>query len=419
MHQRTRRWICRALFVGLCGVPTLGVLGWSLWLRMPAATYQCQWRLAQQLGLGVQLDQVHYPRPGVMVCSGLKLRDPELGRMLAKIDRVEATTVGPSLRLRAGTVALSVAALDDCWQLVDRRLRVTSATDLQVAVDRVTWRDDQVPRQLTDVKVTMQASLQGSEAVVDGHVAGDQPVRIRWVRNRQHDHPAMAWEIETGRAPLPCSLVATMFPAFAPFGVGTHFRGSLRATRVAGEYRGEVVGELAGLDMEALLSERFPYRLTGHGRIAIHRARFRGGRLEEATISLLVGPGEIERELIVRGSQLLAMRPAVRVESLNVVESYDQLGLAVYLGPQGIVLRGICDGSTPGTLLKSRFGPLVMLDEPQHPAQPVASLLTLLARQGEKTVPVAASTQRLAAILPLPSSTVRQVQHARPVTRER
>ena len=93
MHEKTRRWICRAAFLAVCAVPTvwlLGAIGYRhspLFVRRQIAIWE---RAVQQhSGFLVQIGRVSYPRGDVALLEGVRLTDPDSQRLVVQIRQAE------------------------------------------------------------------------------------------------------------------------------------------------------------------------------------------------------------------------------------------------------------------------------------------------------------------------------------------
>ena len=92
LHDRTRRIICRALFL-LGGVLPIGlVAAWCLLVRSPMEVSAVRGRLETALGLNVKLEKVSYPRPDCTLLQGIELSDPETGQTVAAARLVEISS---------------------------------------------------------------------------------------------------------------------------------------------------------------------------------------------------------------------------------------------------------------------------------------------------------------------------------------
>ena len=90
LHDRTRRRLTILAFCCLCVIPTILVLGWGLWRRLPGHIGAEARRLGQQLGVKVTLEGIQRLRPRTVLYKGLALIDPETGATLLKCRRLEA-----------------------------------------------------------------------------------------------------------------------------------------------------------------------------------------------------------------------------------------------------------------------------------------------------------------------------------------
>ena len=142
LHDKTRRRICVALFMGLCVFPTVVIGAWCVSRQLPGYTAAEALRLESQLGLDVNLAQFSHPTPGVALYRGLELVDPESGRTVARCRMLEATwgetsdsqgNSQPVLILTASQPEIEGESFDQLSRLVDRLLRGnTTAADVSI-----------------------------------------------------------------------------------------------------------------------------------------------------------------------------------------------------------------------------------------------------------------------------------------------
>jgi hypothetical protein len=414
LHDTTRRRICLAAFFALCLAPTACVLGWGVARSLPGHRRGEAERLGQLLGLEVMLDGVRHPRPGTVLYEGVELRDPETGLTILRSRLVEAvwTRTAASdgqqksaLILFASQPEIETSQVGCLWQLWQRL--VVAAPGGQTPELRLTAGELAIngprPRTLYDVDAGLGAVPAGVQAEVAFRLADTktgEPARIRIVRNRQVAPPLTSFEIDTGGGEVPCCLFSEVASGLRVLGGASRFTGYVVANQSSSaEWEGEVKGKLLDIDFESMVSEHFPHKLSGLAEVAIDRACFRGGRLEEASGTLHAGPGVIGRTLVEAATEHLALPCRPPKADLPDLISYGQIAARFTLNAKGLVIHGDCEKTARGTVLLAEGQPV--LSGMENPV-PVVGLIRTLVPAKEVHVPAARQTDWLARHLPVP-----------------
>jgi len=430
LHDKTRRRMCRAGFFLLCVVPTVLVAGWCVVRCRPGRVAAEATRLSRELGLEVSLEGFQYLRPGVMRYEGVELLDPETGRTVLQCHTLRAEWAekvdrqGQSkslLLLTASDTVLETAAFDRLGQWLHRMLGRRAGLapiDVRLAADGVVLHPgdpSDVPAALTELGGGIQSFSNGSQAWADFRFSaeddgkgGGKPIRVRIVRSRGEGRPRVGFEVDTGGASVPCRLLAWGLPALDALGPRSEFSGYVRASRPAigsteSGWDGEIGGQLTDVDLGRLVREKFPHDLSGIAEIGIERARFRRGRLEEASGTLSIGPGEMGRSLWEAAMTSLQLQPYGQPVLSGDAIPFEQLAVSYVLDSHGLRLRGQCPSAPAGTILVDRYGRF--LGEPAGPL-PVAALVQALIPSGEVRVSATRQTDWLMRRLPLPEAAV-------------
>jgi hypothetical protein len=415
-YDKTRRRIALTAFFLLCLAPTAAVVGWCIAWRVPWHVHSEAERLSRQLGVDVSLDALRHPRPGVVVYEGLKLSDPETGRVVLRCRALEATWTKmtdaagnrrPAVVLAASQPEIEAAAVERLWQLVQGLVqgqRVGMEAELRLTAGELTLSAGENSQTLADVEAGMGAAPGGVQAEAAFRLAGantaGEPVRLRLVRNRQVTPPANGFEMDTAGVEVPCPLLSLGPADFGWLGPASRFRGWLWANQAAGGWNCKVVGQLRNVDLNCLVSEQFPHKLSGTADIDVQHARFQHGRLEEAVGALSAGPGVIGRSLVnAAAAHLRLARPDDGAAAGDLLP-YTQLALTFQIAPGGLRLEGRCTGTAPGTVLADDRGRL--LGSPAVQPQPVVALIQTLVPANEIQVPATRQTDWLARRLPVP-----------------
>ena len=243
----------------------------------------------------------------------MKASDPETGKPIFRCRLLEIARQRSGGQRSQGRAALTIAAsqpeveaaaLDRIWKCLQRALESAPGqfdADLQLSAAELTLCAAEGSQTLTDVEGLMETLPGGTHAQLHFRLVGantPEPARIRLVRNRQASPPEDGFELYTGGGELPCNVLAMGLAELKPLGPRCRFRGCIWASETPDGWDGEVTGQLVGLDLGSLITDHFPHRISGIGEATIQRARFRRGRLEEATGIVAAGPGTIDRPLL-------------------------------------------------------------------------------------------------------------------------
>jgi hypothetical protein len=224
--------------------------------------------------------------------------------------------------------------------------------------------------------------------------------------------------LATGSTPLPCSLVASIWPIVAQVGKVCEFRGTIGASVENDRWRAQLRGQLSRIDLNLLVSRHFQHKLTGLADADLQLATIENGRIEAASGKLSAGPGLIGRSLIDSAETSLQtpIAPeATKIETRTL--PYTRLHAAFQISPAGLALRGAIP-EMPGVLVANERTPLVL--EPVAPLQSVLNLVRALVPVSELQVPATRESDYLTRALPIPSVAPAEgldepVPNARPV----
>ena len=416
LYDRTRRQICIAAFFAFCVAPTVIVLACGVWRHLPWQVDREAERLSRQLGQKVSLEGVRHLRPGVVLYEGLELSDPETGQTVLRCRLLETNWERPtgqegsceaSLTLIASQPEIEAAQLDQFWQLVRRVLTRRAGCpriDVRLTAGELTIRAGESSQTLTGVQGRIRTLASGTRAEVDFRLAGvemPEPARIRVNRNCQIDPPATGFELHTGGVALPCSLLATGLPGLERLGSRSDFCGHVAANETPQGWNGQLAGRLTNVDLDRLVTGRFPHKLSGMADVTITKARIEHGRLEELAGSLAAGPGVISRSLLDASVSRLGLAAGNgEPEVPGYLVPYEQLAVAFLIDSEGLRLAAQSPQGSSRAILTGRYGPL--LGEPASGPQPVVALLAMLVPLSEVQVPATRQTDWLMRHLPVP-----------------
>ena len=225
------------------------------------------------------------------------------------------------------------------------------------------------------------------------------PMELRVTRNRQVTPPVtqIEWDCPV---PLPGSLAAEFLPELAELGNQATISGSGRLLWEPDNLRGQLAGEVRGIDLSRLIGERFPHLLTGQAQLKLDEATLDGGRLMSARGTLATsGSGRIGRSLLVAAQEHLALVAELPADDQESI-AYRELALHFELRDQGLHLAGIDDSQA--SLITTDAGPLLAAAPEGHQV-PAIALVRTLVPNSRVQVPATKQTAALLRMLPLPA----------------
>jgi len=413
LSDRFRRRLGLVLFVFLCLVPTGLVLALGVARHLPRHVRNAQQRLSFQLGRTVTLGRVRHPRPGVIVYEQLRCLDPAGGQPLLACGqvRVERTRSGVALprgrgvlKLTANHVEVDARRGERLWPLLVRLLERRPGGepfDLEWSAGEVAISGPSTCFALGGVRGSVKTRPQGAQAEVVFRPAAEdtaKPVRLRLVQNRQVDPAVLGFDLETGEGSVPSDFLGLALPPMQGLGSACRFGGSLWANHAAHGWEGELVGRFADVDLDRLVTDRFPHRLSGTAQVTLEKVRFRSGRIEHAAGMLSAGRGVASRSLVESAMHRLAVWSANPLSGPGRLVAFDQLAVAFHLDAGGLWLEGRCPAAPPGTILLGAYGQ--RFAQPPDGPKPLADLVGMLVGDEQSQVPAAPQTAWLLSRLP-------------------
>ena len=409
LHETTKIYLCRAAFVALCIVPTLAVLARSAIVHLPGYTREHERAIAAELGLHAQLAKASSPRPGTMLYESLELSDPETRQPLARLPWVEVRTVGSVVHVKLPFPVM----------INGTRLDALGRTARDAARQGRSWRDVRLRAQNLTVHLgdgdQSFTDLDGHIETTDEHarfklnfrrsVVGErsaEPAEIEFVRQGRSTTPSGFFQLTTGPAPLPCSLARSLWPGVECLGTASEFEGRVFVSEQAGRTKTQVSGRLTRVDLDLLVSGRFPHQLSGLADVELAQVAIEDGRIESAGGKITAGPGAVSNSLVQ--SALVHLRLQGATESKagpDQLLPYRRLAFAFAINSEGLALHGEA-AQTPGAMLVDDHGK-ILLHEPSVLSQPVVSLARTLVPQSEVQVPATRESAALVRTLPVPS----------------
>jgi hypothetical protein len=412
LHDRTRRRIALTLFMLLGLAPTAVVLAYGLARHLPGHARSVADRLSLQLGLKTSLSSVEYVCPGVVRYRGMELADAESGKAVIVCRTVLATESmaadnqgvrRPKVDLATEGLEIESTGLASLGRLLEQSLATRSddAPEIRLTAQDVLLRRLDGPTTLTTLEACLSITSAGPQAEANLRIAGLDSSRPIWIglgRDRRSTPPESGFCIDTGETLLPCSLLALGLPYVDEMGPRCCFSGRIGARRSAQGYRGDLSGRFVDVDLDRLVTERFPHRLSGTAELALEIARFEGGRLREAAGTVTGGAGQVSTSLLDSMTRSLGLATSLENHAPALL-GYETLRFAFLLDQRGLQLRGHAVRDDSGAILVDRWR--VLLGDPARQPQPLAALFQALAPADALQVPATRETDQLLRLLPL------------------
>ncbi len=414
LHDRTRRAVCVLAFWTLGVLPLLLLIAWCAWRHRPGRLQAEAESLGRQLGLTVTLEGIRDLRPGAARYKGVRLVDAETGRTiffatsLETAWKTETDSQGrpvEALDIKLSGGELGPESLDELGQWLQRVLEGRAGCrDPQVRLwaGEVLLQAGQRAQKFSDVQGWVDSVPDKVQTAVFFRLADvvmPQLAQIDVVRNRQTTPPTTGFALSTGNVAVPCELLRHGLPQLARWGRQSKFNGSIRGD-LSAPWQGRVVGQFNNIDLESLLGEYSPHRLTGTGQLAID-SRFRDGRLETAWGELRAGPGNIGQSLLAAAAERLGLPRGP--EPVIDPAPYEQLALSFSLDQQGLELQGLCPvNGPPRAIVVDRYQR--MLGDPGGRKIPTCGLVQMLVPWSDAQAPANRPGQEMLRWLPIPEA---------------
>lgn len=404
LHDSTRRRMCRWAFLALGLLPLLAVCGWSCWVQTDDHCKSHEVALSQLVGAQVTLEEVTLPTPNITLYHGVTLSDGETGAPIVRLRLIEVERHGNTYDVIVSQPVVSGDYLSALAQLVQRTLRspLPSSLVVRMLANEIVVEMPEGAQTLVNVRSELNATPAGPEIKIGLSLAGaktQEAIMMRIGRNRQVSPAESFVQLNTRGNRLPCWLVGSFWPAALNLGSDSEFQGSLTVIETPTGWHGEIEGEIDQIELDRLVTDQFPHKLSGVAKFANCQAQFRHGRLEGGKATLVAGPGLVDRSLITSAMSNLAFQCEWPAEQFPHTLVYNKLAMKLTIDSRGLVIDGVCPAGG-GALLVDKER--IILRSPENLPQPVVNLVRTLVPQNEVLVPATRETDAFFRALPIP-----------------
>lgn len=404
LHERTRRKLCRAGFLLLCVGPSLAIAGWISLARSGLHARSYATSISRDLRLAVSMDAVTNPLPRSTLLRGVVIKSEDQLHGLVRSRLIEIQRTADDLAIQVYQPHVTFAGARAIWSLAERQLRGSKSPHATVrVVGDVTLGLPTAEITLTDVQAKVTSGVTTPTAMLQFRVAGsthEQPVALRLqVSAADAGHTEQSTiQINSGNTAIPAEFLALLWPALHALGRNAMFTGAISASCVDGNWTGQLQGVLENLELNELVTERFPHKLSGTATVHVADARFEQGRLISARGVLTAGPGLVSASLLNSAAALLGCGGNAEPRSGADPLPYQTLAVRFELNERGFSLRALADAH--GGLMADSS---LLLREPAVEYQPVVNVIRALVPRSDVLVPATRQTEALVSLLPIPA----------------
>lgn len=414
LHERTRLFLCRAVFLVLCLMPTLFLCGAAAHYRSPSylEARREEWIavLSDKLGLDVKIGRLSYPLWNAALLEDLILLVPETGEEVVRTRYVEVVLDNGRWQVAAGQPDVNTASLPQLLDLLHYRLlrgQALHLAPLDFEARELTFRSPDAAQTFQNVHGELATIESGKRADVRFEVAGIEsstPLQLTIDRRRTDLGITTSCRLDTSETTLPCGALAPLAPWLQQLGVEATFRGQAALEQSALGAETEISGEFRDVDLDQLISLRIPHhKLTGSANVDFEHLQLRAGRIVEMQGTLQTcGGGTISRSLLLAVQSQLDLDPGNRSPPLaEPLIRYGHLAFSFRLDAEGLSIAGDASPANRGVIMAgAKAGTLLM--ESERPVMPAAYLLNTLSPRSEILIPATAEAKWLLELLPLP-----------------
>jgi hypothetical protein len=363
-HDRTRRLLCRMLFLLFGVLPTGAVLAWSAAINSEGyRTATCE-EISAALGYQVRATSISHPRQEVTLLEGFELVDAETNKILLRSSRVEIYNDQQSQTIDLHRPELNIAGRNWWLPIIQRRLRLGNLKHpplhLHASEITLTWPDGK--QTLRDCTADVSSSAERNSAIAKfqfGDAPSAEPIQLQFRRTSDAGQPISKIDLITGSTALPCSLLAAAMDRENSFGTASTFRGTFRFHDGSDGYHAQVSdGFIEQVDLSTFVRRHFAGACSGTAQIQLQHAVFHDGQAEELKGSIHASSGSISGSALDAIGISLRLRPPQNWNTPAEVP-FDQLAAEFTLTNTGLNITGRCNSPPEGVVLRTRNQPIL------------------------------------------------------------
>jgi hypothetical protein len=412
---------CRIAFLAASLVPTLAGIAGLVWHarshQTPPSAEAWPGTIELLLGSAALVERVENQGPGHATLVGVTLVDPTTSAPRARLSQLTVRQGATAWELSTDLLILHAehlaTAAEACLVLphATGTGRIPSPGDWTLTADRVLLQAGPLQQTFQQAVISVSRKTTGrpeAKLTVAAYAADQRPdgrpLSLEWVQTLSEAGVRSAGQFTTGAASVACRAAATLWPPVARLGTACEFRGEWSWSHVGQDRQVALRGELVDVDLDALISEQFPHRLSGKARVQIDEAVVQQGRLSELRGTIEAEGGVLSASLLAAAAEHLQLAaPRNLLESPPTAAiGFQRLQAAFALDGSRLTLQGNADGHSPGVILAGRDDALLTASA-NHGVAAVA-LVRMLVPAADYQVPATRQTAMLVRLLPVPEA---------------
>lgn len=313
---RIRRARAAVLLLGV--LPCVALMAWAVQRGSAAHRDEIRDRWQRAVGLGLTIEAVEHPRPGVTRARGVSIVSPTGGR-IATIPVVEVEAAADEDRLRFEDVQVDAVTAEALGDLGREWLRRTARHPRSCVIDveSVAWSGGDAAATSATRGLRIECVVRGTARAVRVTHPGATEDLLRVVRSvvaAADGVDCERYEVEVAiDEPVPLAVVAGFTglggDMTAIIGDSAAVAGRCSATIDERGWHGESSGQVLGIDLTRCLAP-LGARGGGTARAEIARLAWDAGRLLDARAQVDAGAGWIDAAFADRLTLALGCRPA-------------------------------------------------------------------------------------------------------------
>ncbi len=398
LREKTQRRLFRLLFVLGCVAPTLAIGSWAAARFHPAYQAFLLDQVSQSLGMTVQVERIHTPRPGVYEAEGIRIT--KKSAPVAHCDHLHVRRVQGNWRITGGELRVTRSAdTKRLLALLQENLPTASpfrASFGSLAIDDALGNEinrwDQVRCEVTAIGDSQKARKLAIWAV-----DGSSTPQARMEIATHAEDSELRIQFTTGPAGVSGRLLRGS-DSLAAIRAAATFVGRGEATLDGGKHNGKVTGDLSF--SQVAIDEAGGFIAWDHARVDLAEVRWWGPTMTRMDASVEAVNGSVSQALVWGMNQCLHCGATPELQSIANASGkgplpFDRFACDVQCDITGLRLKGL---GKEAVLLSHAGQPL--LHEPEQ-SLPVFALIQALWPYQTPELPATTEAQAVARRLPL------------------
>lgn len=360
----------------------------------------------------VRCERVRYPQPGQTLYEGVELLDAETGRWIVRCRTLDVTRRDARIAIAPSDVQVATEHSERLVQLLLRRLTRELPGDegIWLVPTMVTLQSAAGAQTYDDVECRLEFQPEQATAVIRFRLpqseTGELPAVTIARRRDKGDVAITAIRLDTRGSSLPVVIFRPWLDLPSLVGDDATFCGSVAIEQDTNAWSWEAVGDLKGIDLGEMVSQRFPHQLLGTAQLRIDEARVVHGRLVTAEGTLKCPAGTIGGSLLAAAVESLGCR-TIELQSGGLPFSVDQnqefqeLAIQFAIDETGLAIAALGGADANGAVLLDDRGDPVLF-APVEGRTSLVSCIRALVPDNTIQVPATKETAALESWLPLP-----------------